>query len=49
MPLDELRRLEMQHVFEFLAGTAPKGDAGIRRLADSVRLRLGLDRPGSAP
>src|SRR5215471_12563818 len=25
---------EMQHVFQFLAGTAPEADAAIRRLAD---------------
>ena len=33
---------EMQHVFQFLAGTAPEADAAIRRLADWVRPRLGL-------
>jgi epsilon-lactone hydrolase len=33
---------EMQNVFQFLAGTAPEGDAAIRRLADWVRPRLGL-------
>jgi hypothetical protein len=33
---------DMQHVFEFLAGTAPEGDAAVRRLADWVRLKLGL-------
>jgi epsilon-lactone hydrolase len=33
---------EMQHVFQFLAGTAPEGDAAIRRLADWVRPKLGL-------
>jgi epsilon-lactone hydrolase len=33
---------EMQHVFQFLAGTAPQGDAAIRRLADWVRPKLGL-------
>jgi acetyl esterase/lipase len=33
---------EMQHVFQFLAGTAPEGDAAIRRLADWVRPRLGF-------
>jgi acetyl esterase/lipase len=38
---------EMQHVFEFLAGTAPEGDAAVRRLADWVRPRLGLDSLGS--
>jgi monoterpene epsilon-lactone hydrolase len=32
---------EMQHVFQFLAGTAPEGDAAIRRLADWVP-KLGL-------
>jgi epsilon-lactone hydrolase len=34
---------EMQHVFQFLAGTAPEGDAAIRRLSDWVRPKLGLD------
>jgi acetyl esterase/lipase len=34
---------EMQHVFQFLAGTAPEGDAAIRHLADWVRPKLGLD------
>jgi acetyl esterase/lipase len=33
---------EMQHVFHFLAGTAPEADAAIRRLADWVRPKLGL-------
>lgn len=33
---------EMQHVFQFLAGTAPEGDAAVRRLADWVRPKLGL-------
>jgi acetyl esterase/lipase len=33
---------EMQHVFQFLAGTAPEGDAAIHRLADWVRPKLGL-------
>jgi len=33
---------EMQHVFQFLAGTAPEADAAIRRLADWVRPKLGL-------
>ena len=33
---------EMQHVFQFLAGTAPDSDAAIRRLADWVRPKLGL-------
>ena len=33
---------EMQHVFQFLAGTAPEGDAAIRRLAAWVRPKLGL-------
>jgi len=33
---------EMQHVFQFLAGTATEGDAAIRRLADWVRPKLGL-------
>ena len=32
---------EMQHVFQFLAGTAPEGDAAIHRLADWVRPKLG--------
>jgi acetyl esterase/lipase len=33
---------EMQHIFQFLAGTAPEADAAIRRLADWVRPKLGL-------
>ena len=33
---------EMQHVFQFLAGAAPEGDAAVRRLADWVRPKLGL-------
>jgi acetyl esterase/lipase len=33
---------EMQHVFQFLAGTAPEADAAIRRLADWVRPKLGF-------
>jgi len=33
---------EMQHVFQFLAGSAPEADAAIRRLADWVRPKLGL-------
>jgi hypothetical protein len=33
---------EMQHVFQFLAGTAPEGDAAIRRLADWARPKLAL-------
>ncbi|MGH7054188.1 MAG: alpha/beta hydrolase [Stellaceae bacterium] len=33
---------EMQHVFQFLAGTAPEGDAAVRRLALWVRPKLGL-------
>ena len=33
---------EMQHVFQFLAGTAPEADAAIRRLGDWVRPKLGL-------
>ena len=33
---------EMQHVFQFLAGTAPEAVAAIRRLADWVRPKLGL-------
>jgi len=33
---------EMQHVFQFLAGTAPEADAAIRRLADWIRPKLGL-------
>jgi hypothetical protein len=32
----------MQHVFQFLAGTAPEADAAIRRLAAWVRPKLGL-------
>ena len=32
---------EMQHVFQFLAGTAPEADAAIRRLAAWVRPKLG--------
>ena len=34
---------EMQHVFQFLAGTAPEADAAIRRLADWVRPKIGLE------
>jgi acetyl esterase/lipase len=34
---------EMQHVFHFLAGYAPEADAAIRRMADWVRPKLGLD------
>jgi acetyl esterase/lipase len=33
---------EIQHVFQFLAGTAPEADDAIRRLADWVRPKLGL-------
>ena len=33
---------EMQHVFQFLAGTAPEADGAIRHLADWVRPKLGL-------
>jgi len=33
---------EMQHVFQFLAGTAPEADAAIRPLAGWVRRKLGL-------
>jgi acetyl esterase/lipase len=33
---------EMQHVFQFLAGTAPEADAAIARLAKWVRPHLGL-------
>jgi acetyl esterase/lipase len=33
---------EMQHVFQFLAGTAPEADTAIRRLAVWVRPKLGL-------
>ncbi|MGH7030076.1 MAG: alpha/beta hydrolase [Stellaceae bacterium] len=33
---------QMQHVFQFLAGTAPEADAAIRRLAQWVRPKLGL-------
>jgi len=32
----------MQHVFQFLAGTAPEADAAIRRLADWARPKLRL-------
>jgi len=35
---------KMQHVFQFLAGTAPEADDAIRRLAAWVRPKLGLDR-----
>jgi acetyl esterase/lipase len=33
---------EMQHVFQFLAGTAPKADQAVRDLAAWVRPKLGL-------
>jgi monoterpene epsilon-lactone hydrolase len=33
---------EMQHVFQFLAGTAPEADDAIRQLAAWVRPKLGL-------
>ncbi len=33
---------EMQHVFEFLAGTAPEADEAIGRMASWLRPRLGL-------
>ncbi len=33
---------EMQHVFHFLAGTAPEGDDAIRQLAAWVKPKLGL-------
>ena len=33
---------QMQHVFQFLAGTAPEGDAANHRLVDWVRPKLGL-------
>jgi monoterpene epsilon-lactone hydrolase len=33
---------EMQHVFQFLAGTAPEADEAIRQLAAWVRPKLGL-------
>jgi acetyl esterase/lipase len=33
---------EMQHIFQFLAGTAPEGDAAVRDLARWLRPRLGL-------
>lgn len=33
---------EMQHVFEFLAGTAPEADDAVQRMAQWVRPRLGL-------
>jgi hypothetical protein len=32
---------EMQHMFPFLPGTAPEGDAAIHRVADGVRPKLG--------
>ncbi|CAE6752500.1 Monoterpene epsilon-lactone hydrolase [Paraburkholderia domus] len=37
---------DMQHVFQFLAGTAPEADAAINLMAEWVRPRLGL---GSLP
>ena len=33
---------EMQHVFQFLAGTAPEGDEAINKFAEWVRPKLGL-------
>jgi acetyl esterase/lipase len=33
---------EMQHVFQFLAGTAPEADQAIKQLAAWVRPKLGL-------
>jgi monoterpene epsilon-lactone hydrolase len=33
---------EMQHFFQFLAGTAPEADGAISRLAAWVRPKLGL-------
>ena len=33
---------EMQHVFQFLAGTAPEADAAMQRLSGWVRPKLGL-------
>lgn len=33
---------DMQHVFQFLAGTAPEADDAIRRMAEWVRPKLGL-------
>ena len=35
---------EMQHVFQFLAGTAPEADDAIKKLAHWVRPKLGLGR-----
>lgn len=35
---------EMQHVFHFLAGTAPEADDAIARMASWVRPKLGLSR-----
>lgn len=34
---------EMQHVFQFLAGTAPEGDEAIKKLATWVKPKLGLN------
>ncbi len=33
---------DMQHVFQFLAGTAPEADTAIRKMAEWVRPKLGL-------
>ena len=33
---------EMQHVFQFLAGTAPEADEAVQRMADWLRPRIGL-------
>jgi monoterpene epsilon-lactone hydrolase len=33
---------DMQHVFQFLAGTAPEADAAIQQMAEWVRPKLGL-------
>ncbi len=34
---------DMQHVFQFLAGTAPEADDAIKRMAEWVRPKLGLN------
>lgn len=33
---------EMQHVFQFMAGTAPEADAAVQQMAEWVRPKLGL-------
>jgi hypothetical protein len=33
----------MQHVFQVLAGTAPEADDAIKRMAEWVRPKLGLN------